>query len=222
MLQSVTKKVKMEPHVLLNMPLFKGLTEETLLRFILSKEHVTRRYKASEFIAMQGQICRSAYLLCEGKVRTQMVNAEGKQLTIEELKAPKLLAPAFIFAFENRFPVNIEVMETSEVLILNKIALLEFMHQTPVAMHNFLRAISDRSLFLSQKVNEFALQSLKSRLLNFIQLHGTISSQQEVAHILGVARPSLARALSELINEECLTIEGKRMMIQKENAKKYL
>ena len=110
----------MEPHILLQMPLFRGITEETLLKFILLHQHTLKSYKSGEFIAMQGDIYRSLYILCNGTVRTQMVSAEGKQLTIETLYAPKLLAPAFIFASENRFPVNIETLETSEVLILNK------------------------------------------------------------------------------------------------------
>ena len=71
-------------------------------------------------------------------------------------------------------------------------------------MQNFLRIISDRSIFLSKKVNSFALQNLKERLLNYLHIHGDIKNQQEVANILGVARPSLARALSELANEELL------------------
>ena len=153
----------MEPHILLQMPLFQGITEEVLLKFVLLHQHTLKSYKPGEFIAMQGDIYRSLYILCNGTVRTQMVSAEGKQLTIETLRAPKLLAPAFIFASENRFPVNIETLETSEVLILNK----------------------------------------------------------EVAHILGVARPSLARAISELSNEGCIQIEGKEMFIDEENSKKY-
>ena len=148
----------MEPYILLQMPLFRGITEETLLKFVLLHQHTLKSYKPGEFIAMQGDIYRSLYILCNGTVRTQMVSAEGKQLTIETLRAPKLLAPAFIFASENRFPVNIETLETSEVLILNKDAFLEFMHQYPVIMQNFLKLISDRSLFLSKKLNEFALQ----------------------------------------------------------------
>ena len=119
-------------------------------------QHTLKSYKPGEFIAMQGDIYRSLYILCNGTVRTQMVSAEGKQLTIETLRAPKLLAPAFIFASENRFPVNIETLETSEVLVLNKDAFLEFMHQYPVIMQNFLKLISDRSLFLSKKLNEGA------------------------------------------------------------------
>ena len=80
-------------------------------------------------------------------------------------------------------------------------------------MRNFIATISDRSLFLSRKLNEFALQSLKSRLLNYLKMHGGIHNQQEVAFILGVARPSLARALSELIAEGKVTMSGKQVIL---------
>ena len=88
-----------------------------------------------------------------------------------------------------------------------------FMHAQPAVMRNFIAIISDRSLFLSRKLNEFALQSLKSRLLNYLQMHGGIHNQQEVAFILGVARPSLARALSELIAEGKITMTGKQVVL---------
>ena len=55
-------------------------------------EHACRLYKPSDFIAMQGEVYRSLFILCSGKVRTQMVNAEGKQLTIETLKDKGMLA----------------------------------------------------------------------------------------------------------------------------------
>jgi CRP-like cAMP-binding protein len=49
-------------------------------------------------------------------------HAEGKQLTIETLKAPQLLAPAFVFSSENRFPVNIEAIEKCEILVISQSA----------------------------------------------------------------------------------------------------
>ena len=196
----------MEIYPLLKTPPFQGTTEDELLPLILAPEHACRLYKPSDFIAMQGEVYRSLFILCSGKVRTQMVNAEGKQLTIETLKAPQLLAPAFVFSSENRFPVNIEAIEECEILVVNKNAFLDFLHQYPVAMHNFLRLVSD---------NAFALQSLKSRLLNYLRMHGSILNQQEVAQILGVARPSLARALSELAGEGCIRMEGKEIQIIK-------
>lgn len=83
----------MEIYPLLKMPPFQGTTEDELLPLILAPEHACRLYKPSDFIAMQGEVYRSLFILCSGKVRTQMVNAEGKQLTIETLKAPQRLLP---------------------------------------------------------------------------------------------------------------------------------
>ena len=122
----------MEIHTLLEMPPFQDITEEELLSLILAPEHAHRQYKPADFIAMQGEAYRSLFILCNGSVRTQMVSAEGKQLTIETLKAPQLLAPAFVFASENRFPVNIEAKEKCEILVINKNIFLEFLHQHPL------------------------------------------------------------------------------------------
>lgn len=203
----------MHTEVLTRMSLFEGCEAEALHQLLREAPNSLRIYKEGEYIARQGDACRSLFILMKGNVKTQMENAEGKQLTIDWIKAPDILAPAFIYASENRFPVNVEATELCEVLVMDRTRFEAFMHAQPVVMRNFIAIISDRSLFLSRKLNEFALQSLKSRLLNYLQMHGGIHNQQEVAFILGVARPSLARALSELIAEGKITMTGKQVVL---------
>lgn len=195
------------------MSLFEGCEAEALHQLLREAPNSLRTYKEGEYIARQGDACRSLFILMKGNVKTQMENAEGKQLTIDWIKAPDILAPAFIYASENRFPVNVEATELCEVLVMDRTRFEAFMHAQPAVMRNFIAIISDRSLFLSRKLNEFALQSLKSRLLNYLQMHGGIHNQQEVAFILGVARPSLARTLSELIAEGKITMTGKQVVL---------
>ncbi|WP_308769451.1 Crp/Fnr family transcriptional regulator [uncultured Bacteroides sp.] len=203
----------MHTEVLTRMSLFEGCEKEALHQLLREAPNSLRIYKEGEYIARQGDACRSLFILMKGNVKTQMENAEGKQLTIDWIKAPDILAPAFIYASENRFPVNVEATELCEVLVMDRARFEAFMHAQPAVMRNFIAIISDRSLFLSRKLNEFALQSLKSRLLNYLQMHGGIHNQQEVAFILGVARPSLARALSELIAEGKITMTGKQVVL---------
>lgn len=203
----------MHTEVLKQMSLFEGCDMEALYQLLREAPNSLRTYKEGEYIARQGDACRSLFILMKGNVKTQMENAEGKQLTIDWIKAPDILAPAFIYASENRFPVNVEATELCEVLVMDRARFEAFMHAQPAVMRNFIAIISDRSLFLSRKLNEFALQSLKSRLLNYLQMHGGIHNQQEVAFILGVARPSLARALSELIAEGKITMTGKQVVL---------
>ena len=51
---------------------------------------------------------------------------------------------------------------------------------------------------------EFALQTLSSRIVSYIENNGPISNLQETAFILGVARPSLSRAVSQLVSQGTL------------------
>ena len=80
-------------------------------------------------------------------------------------------------------------------------------------LRNFLRQISDRSVFLSRKLNEFALQNLSTRIVSYLQRNGVITNIQDVAFIMGVARPSLSRTLSAMVEEGVLikTEEGYRL-----------
>ena len=194
-------------------PVFRGLSERVLENFIGRTPNALREFGIGDFIALQGTVCQSLYLLYSGRVRTNMVNEEGKQVTIEEIEAPRLLAPAFIFATDNRFPVNITTLTNCEVLVLNRTDFVDLMHREKIVMQNFLRIISDRSIFLSRKLNAFALQDLKTRLLAYLREHENPRSRQEIADILGVARPSLARVLSELADEGYLRIEKRKITV---------
>ena len=194
-------------------PVFRWLSERFLENFIGRTPNALREFGIGDFIALQGTVCQSLYLLYSGRVRTNMVNEEGKQVTIEEIEAPRLLAPAFIFATDNRFPVNITTLTNCEVLVLNRTDFVDLMHREKIVMQNFLRIISDRSIFLSRKLNAFALQDLKTRLLAYLREHENPRSRQEIADILGVARPSLARVLSELADEGYLRIEKRKITV---------
>ena len=194
-------------------PVFRGLSERFLENFFGRTPNALREFGIGDFIALQGTVCQSLYLLYSGRVRTNMVNEEGKQVTIEEIEAPRLLAPAFIFATDNRFPVNITTLTNCEVLVLNRTDFVDLMHREKIVMQNFLRIISDRSIFLSRKLNAFALQDLKTRLLAYLREHENPRSRQEIADILGVARPSLARVLSELADEGYLRIEKRKITV---------
>jgi len=211
----------MDISVLKRTPLFDGMDEQDILPFLFSPDHALRKYRAGEFIAMQDEVCRSLLLLCSGNARSQMVSSEGKQLTVSTLSAPLLLAPAFVFSSVKHFPANIEAIDECEILAMNKESFLRFIREYPLAMNNFLQLVSDRVLMLSKKLKEFALQSLKSRLINYLRLHHSLISQTETAQILGVARPSLSRALSELIAEGCIRMENKEVWIDESKAAKY-
>lgn len=193
--------------------LFDGVPKEIIDKLLQNKYNAWRTYNEGDYVVQQGTLCRSLYVLVKGTLTASMTNAEGRELTIERLSAPELLAPAFLFGKENRFPVTLKAESRCELCIIGKNYFLEFMHNYPSVMENFIARISDRCVFLSRKLNEFALQNLRFRVLNYLKQHGTITNQQEVSLRLGVARPSLARILSELLKEKVLVKQGNSIIL---------
>lgn len=181
--------------------IFKGCSDEDINRLILNVPNRLTSYKRGDIIAQQGAPCMSLLFLCQGKVSAQMSGIDGKEIVIERLKAPEILAFAFIYGTENYFPVSIIAASDCKIWSIDRSEFINVMHSSRRIMMNVLQNISDRTQFLSRKINEFALQSLSERIISYLKRHRSIENQQEVAFILGVARPSLSRALSVLSDE---------------------
>ena len=78
---------------------------------------------------------------------------------------------------------------------------MSLIEQDRAILHNFLAVLSDHSLFLSRKLEQFALQTLSSRLIGYLENNGSIQNLQQTAFILGVTRPSLSRAIAQLVRQ---------------------
>ena len=140
----------------------------------------------------------------------EQARTEFKEIVVETLTGPIMLAPAFLFAKESRFPVNVIAKTDCTILYIPKSAFRDWLHRDPQLMMNFIGIVSNRCQRLSQRLNDFALQSLKERVLEYLRLHQRIDSVEWLAKVLGVARPSLSRVLSDLKAEGVIerTLEG--------------
>ena len=181
--------------------MFDGCSMEMLENLLASSGCRLRHKEEGAHIAYMGDELTDVLILVEGTVYSSMTNQDFKEVVVETLIGPVMLAPAFVFARENRFPVNVVAKTDSTVLYVGKSVFSEWLHRDPQLMMNFIGIISDRCQRLSRRLNDFALRSLKDRVIEYLRLHKRIDSVEWLAKVLGVARPSLSRVLSELKNE---------------------
>lgn len=183
-------------------PLFKGCDRAVVESVFEKSPSRMSIYRKGDFIAMQNSVCRSLYILCQGSVCLQMTSEEGREFTLDTLAAPDVLASAFIFGTENILPVSIIANTDCTFLVISRECVSSLIEQDKTVMHNFLTILSDHSLFLSRKLEQFALQTLSSRLIGYLRYNKhTIQNLQEAAFILGVTRPSLSRTVSQLVRQ---------------------
>lgn len=200
-------------------PIFKNI--DNIEVKIQNINHRIKEYKKGFLIAQTGDLCNDLIIIIEGEIKTEMIDNSGKLLKIEDLKAPQTLAIAFIFGQNNTFPVNITASTNVKLLYIPKESLITLFMKEEQLLKNFLNIISNRAQFLSNKVRMVSFKSLKGKIANYIlskagdylnsiELNNT---QQELADIFGVARPSLARTLSEMEESGLIKYEKKTITI---------
>ena len=187
-----------------SLPLFSGGDKELINNILQENPARHRLYAKGDIIALQGYVCKQLYLLCSGSAYARMVSEEGREFTLDTLSAPEVLASSFIFSTDGIFPVTIIAASDCSIRLISREAMLRILKADQRVMQNYLRVISDHSMFLSNRLVEFALQTLSSRIVSYIESNGPITNLQETAFILGVARPSLSRAVSQLVAQGTL------------------
>ena len=212
--------------VLVNNPLFRGITPERLFADLEEISFHTRSYKKGEILAQQGAVCNRLVILTKGSVRGEMIDYSGRLIKVEDIAAPRAIAPLFLFGEENRYPVEVTANEPTEVIELPKSSVLSLFRKNEQFLENYMnlsanyaRTLSDKLFFMSfktirQKLASYLLRLYKQQQQTHIPLD---RSQQELSDYFGVSRPSLARELAHMQEDGLLIADRKHITIlQKE------
>ena len=199
---------------------FENLREDNEL-FPSDLKYTIKNYPKNEVVFRQGDVCDALYILIEGSVKTEMITESGNLLGIEMINAPRPLAPAFLFSDNNRFPVDVTTLEAIDILRIPKDEVMRLMTTQPDFMKQFLTHNANRTQFLTNRLQLLSIKTIKGKLAHFLLENSTGEgkpfvinrNQTELADFFGVARPSLARSLSEMVQEGLITINKKEYIV---------
>ncbi len=206
-------------------PLFFEI-EKSELEGILERSVVeVKKIDKGEHVVRQNDKIHSLYLLVDGLVRTEMLTKDGNIIEIEFIEPVRPLAPAFLVASNNRYPVDAITMHESIFYIIPKTLWLKEMMINEQLMTNFMKLISNMTVFLSKKVQMMSVKTLKGKLSLYIlentsPINNTFTlkrTQAQLAEYFGVQRPSLARTLGDMIREGLISISRKELTVLDRN-----
>ena len=211
---------------LVNNPLFRGITPERLFADLEEISFHTRSYKKGEILAQQGAVCNRLVILTKGSVRGEMSDYSGRLIKVEDIAAPRAIAPLFLFGEENRYPVEVTANEPTEVIELPKSSVLSLFRKNEQFLENYMNLSANYARTLSDKLFFMSFKTIRQKLASYLlrlykqqqQTHITLDrSQQELSDYFGVSRPSLARELAHMQEDGLLIADRKHITIlQKE------
>jgi len=206
-------------------PLFKGIRPSRLEEILGQVFHKTRHFKKGDIISHAGNTCDVLMIMLEGIVSGEMSDFTGKTLKIEDIEAPRPLAPAYLFGMNNQFPVTIVAQSNVRLEVFPKESVIKMMQIDELLLGNYLDIISNRAQFLSQKIKFLTFKTIREKIAHFLLLHSKTGkmevqfgqTHQQLADLFGVTRPSLTRAILDM--EEERIIESNRGTIKIINIK---
>lgn len=202
-------------------PLFKDIPYEEINKLV-GEGFGIRQFKENEIIVSQGTVYSTLLIIIEGEVVGEMNDFSGKTVVIETINAPNLIAPAILYCQQNKIPVNVVAKTYVKVLPISREDLSHILQSNIKVLNNFLRLISERSKFLSDKVRLLRFGTIKSKFSGYLlelysrrqSLNFTIEhSQQELADMFGVSRPALAKTIGQMIDEGLIWSSNKEYKI---------
>lgn len=207
--------------ILIKSPLFNGIPEEEC-RALFSKIHYqVRKFEKDAIVVQGGEEVTNLFIVLSGSVRGEMIDYSGKTVKIEDIEAPRPLAAAFLFGKENKFPVTVTANKKAELMAIPVAEFLKLLQLNARLLRNYLNSISTRAQFLSQKLHFLSFKTIKEKVAHFLlqqagdRFHSfeLKNTQQQLAELFGVTRPSLARVLGDMQNENLIKIEKKTVTL---------
>lgn len=203
-------------------PVLRGVSQDELIKLFEGLQFQIRKYQKDELLASQGEEVKRLMILLEGSARGEMTDPGGHVIKIEDVAAPKPLAGAFLFGRENHYPVDVLANEPVKVLIIYRDEFIKLLLRSEVVMMNYLNLVSSKAQFLSRKIKFLTFKTIKCKIANYLislDLRGKNifvipATQQELADLFGVARPSVARGFSQLEKEGILSIRNRVVTVR--------
>jgi len=184
-------------------------------QFLNEITYKIKYFKKGDWIAQQGEVVSALYIILTGSVKTEMISDSGTILNIDTIHAPNALAPAFLFAANNRFPVSVIALEDCEIVLISKDSIMKQLTGNEEFLKGFMAFNSNRVYFLSERLKLLSTKTIKGKLAQYILVRTkdmcfTLDrKQEELAEYFGVTRPSLSRSLSEMVDDGIISLKRK-------------
>ena len=200
---------------------------------LLTANKTEKIYKKGEVIFWEGAYAAGIFYITMGKVKKYKVDKNGREQIIYVANTGELLGYHAILS-EDRYPDSAAVLEESKIAFIPKDDFLDTLQQSELLNRRLLKTLSHEFAVLANSLSMFAQKSVRERLalqlivlrekykLNFyVGMPVEINiSRDDLAHLVGTARESVVRVLTEFKEDGILETKGRKIIVH--NVKKLI
>ena len=204
--------------------LFHGIDPDHLERMLVCSKSRYKIYKKGEMVFHQEDKACCLYVLLKGRVLIVKHLISGRKNTLYEVMENHIFGEHYIFGETMTYQYGAQAACDLEVLEIPCTFFYSFCAENcghhQILMRNILGILATKEWLSIKKLNIISASSLKERisiwLMDESDENGVVQlkmNREELADYLGVARPSLSRALMRMQREEMIEVDRCKIKI---------
>ncbi|MDR5658680.1 Crp/Fnr family transcriptional regulator [Serpentinicella sp. ANB-PHB4] len=211
--------------ILKKIPGFQDLKSDDLEK--ISKISTYKNLSKGTTIFFEGDLGEAVYFLKSGKVKIYKTTLDGREHIFNIVGSGDVFAEVTLFN-NIPYPASTEVIEDAEVGVIKNRDLEKLIKENAEIALEIIKVFSKKLFESQQKVKELALGDTYARtaqtILKLSKENGIKTSEgielkldisrQELANMIGTARETVSRALSQFKKEGSIDLKGKKMTIK--------
>lgn len=205
---------------LMKCPLMKGLTQQEVMNLMHQIRYRVMKYEKGDIFAHAGDKCLHADIVLDGELLASVVSPSGRIVQMNLRHAGNMVAPAFIFANDNHYPVTVKTLKDTTILRLLPDAMELLFRLDSRISSNMVSILSNIVAFQAKKIGILSM-NLREKIIHLLheeqQKQSTnrllMPSRQELANMLGVQKYSVQRTLNELQADGTILLDGRHIEI---------
>jgi CRP-like cAMP-binding protein len=199
--------------------LFEGLPESEIRDFLRESRSRIQAFEKDELLFRQGEPYTELTIVIEGVCVSEMNDLSGRTVDLGRFRAPFPVAPGFLFSEEAELPVSLRASTPVEAILIPRDRVFDRLMSDGVFLKNFLRLLSSRIGYLTEKVSFHSCRTIREKLLMYLDTlkrndDDSVTlpmSVEELARYFGVARPSLSQVFIDLQEEGSFIKRGRKL-----------
>lgn len=180
----------------------------------LSEDRETQRFRKKDFIYEEGQYAKRLYFIASGKVKTFKTNDVGKEYIIKIHKAGEFLGYQALIK-EDKYHESASALEDSELSLIPKEDFFALLYNNRDFSARFIKMLADNMEGQEEQLLSLAYNSIRKRVAESLLVlqerfakDGISILRDDLASMVGTAKESVIRTLTDFKNEGLIKIEG--------------
>lgn len=203
--------------LLAHQPLFRSLDNDQ--RSLMTTAARKIRVSRSEFVFRRGDTANGLYMVAVGHIVLAVPAANGQQKIIDFMGPGNAFGEAFMF-LDQPYMIEAQALEDSLLIWIDKQDIYAAIDRDPSFARRMLAGLSMRLHTLVKDIETINLQNAMQRIVAYLLNQPCKNGETRlpfkkgmIASKLGVSAETLSRLLHQLMDENLITMEGKRIRI---------